>query len=185
MADSSFKGLLTSKVGGVPVAVIGVLGIGGLAWYLSKKSPASDSTPDPANGPASSGLDASTNPLPTISNTYINVTQPGGTATTPTSPSTGGTVPSHPIFRPPHDFPIGGKTPLPVKTGGSPPKQTSKTYVVKSGDNLTKIAKSLGIPLAALESANKSIITSTAKKHGYTTNFYHWIFPGEKLVVPA
>lgn len=200
MADeSSMKGILTSKVGGVPVILIGVVGVGGLAWYLSHKSSGSNSTDstDAANGIASSGLDASTNPYPTISNTYINVPQPGGTATTPTSPSTGSGTPSSPPievrptpFQPTPVGPVRGKLSPPhvgnpVKPITAPLKHTSKTYVVKAGDNLTKIAKANGVSLSALENANKGVITSTAKTHGIKSSFDNFIYRGEKLVIPA
>lgn len=203
MMPNDIKGILTSKIGGVPVILIGVVGVGGLAWYLSHKSSGTDSTDNTdANGIASSGLDASTNPYPTISNTYINVPQPGGTATTPTSPSTGNTTPPSPIvnplpYRPPglRLPPVlrtlgGGSSSSPPKTGITPikhvaAKQTSKTYVVQSGDNLTKIAKAEGISLSALEKANAGVIKSTAQKHGIRSEFNNFIYKGEKLVIPA
>lgn len=182
----SIKGILTGKVGGVPVVLIAVAGIGGLAWYLSRK-PSTDSTDetDAANGPASTGLDFAQNQLPTISNTYINVPQPPGTATTPTSPSTGTTTP-------PASNPVVNPKPLPVGTTpgtktGTPPKQTSKTYVVKAGDNLTKIAKAEGVSLSALENANKTTIARAANSHGIYgwDKVYNYIYKGEKLVIPS
>jgi len=55
---------------------------------------------------------------------------------------------------------------------GTPPS-TGITYTVKAGDTLSGIAKSLGVTVEALYSANKSKLKSP-----------HEIFPGQELAVP-
>lgn len=68
-------------------------------------------------------------------------------------------------------------------------KSPAKTYTVKSGDCLWNIAKKqLGNANRWKEiyNLNKSIIESTAKKHGYkSSSTGHWIFPGTKLTLPS
>ena len=63
------------------------------------------------------------------------------------------------------------------------------SYTVKSGDNLWKIARKFyggsGSTWTKIYSANKSVIESTAKKHGYANSDNgHWIFPGTVFVIP-
>lgn len=63
------------------------------------------------------------------------------------------------------------------------------SYPVKSGDNLWKIARKFyggsGTTWTKIYSANKSVIESTAKKHGFANSDNgHWIFPGTVLVIP-
>lgn len=68
-------------------------------------------------------------------------------------------------------------------------KSPAKTYTVKSGDCLWNIAKKqLGNANRWKEiyNLNKSVIESTAKKHGYKSSSNgHWIFPGTKLTLPS
>lgn len=65
----------------------------------------------------------------------------------------------------------------------------TQSYVVKSGDCLWNIAKKFygdGAKWKKIYEANKSVIESTAKKHGYKSSSNgHWIFPGTKLTIPA
>lgn len=62
-------------------------------------------------------------------------------------------------------------------------------YTVKSGDCLWLIAKKFygdGNKWKKIYNANKSVIESTAKKHGYESSSNgHWIFPKTKLTIPA
>lgn len=46
-------------------------------------------------------------------------------------------------------------------------------YVVKSGDNMTHIARNNGVSLPALEAANKDVVKNPDR-----------IFPGQQLVIP-
>ncbi len=46
-------------------------------------------------------------------------------------------------------------------------------YVVKSGDNMTHIARDSGVSLEAFEEANKDVVKNPNR-----------IFPGQKLVIP-
>lgn len=78
----------------------------------------------------------------------------------------------------------------PVTRPPSKPKQ--KTYVVKDGDCLWNIAKKFygsGSKESKIYNANKSVIESAARKHGFTSSSNKgvpgwWIFPGTKLVIP-
>ena len=75
-------------------------------------------------------------------------------------------------------------------TRGTDNKSTkAQSYTVKSGDCLWNIAKKFygdGSTWKKIYNANKSVIESTAKKHGYKSSSNgHWIFPGTKLTIPA
>lgn len=67
--------------------------------------------------------------------------------------------------------------------------KNSTTYTVKSGDSLWLIAKMKygdGNQWKKIYNANKSIIESAAKNHGYKSSSNgHWIFVGTKLTIPA
>lgn len=83
-----------------------------------------------------------------------------------------------------------------TSTQESEPKRQSdsnegtKTYTIKSGDTLWKIAAMPihygdGTKWQDIYKANKDIIESTAKKYGYSSsNNGWWIFPGVKLTIP-
>ena len=64
----------------------------------------------------------------------------------------------------------------------------SKTYTVKSGDTLWDIAEAQygnGAKSTAIYNANKSIIESTAKKHGKSSSQNgKWIYPPTVLTLP-
>lgn len=174
------------KVGVIRVWIIVVILIAAGIWYFKRKSASSDSSGDStdASGNDSSNLDTGTlqQALPyqgSTSVTIINPTTPP-TSTTPTTGSTGTTGTGTSTT----GTTTGGTT----GTGGTTPPPTKKksiSYVVKSGDTLTKIASKEHVSLSSLEQQNKTVIESTAKKHGHNTNFDNWIFPGEKLVIPA
>jgi len=66
--------------------------------------------------------------------------------------------------------PTATKTPVPTKTPTPTPKPSSKSYVVVSGDTLSKIAGKFGVSVTALKAANK--LTSDTIKLG------------QKLVIP-
>lgn len=65
---------------------------------------------------------------------------------------------------------------------------SNSTYVVKKGDCLWNIAKKYygnGSKYTKIYNANKSVIESTAKKHGKKSSSNgHWIYPGTKLTIP-
>lgn len=66
---------------------------------------------------------------------------------------------------------------------------TAKTYTVKSGDCLWKIAKNEygnGSKYTVIYNANKSAIEADAKKHGKSSSSNgHWIWPGLVLTIPS
>lgn len=66
---------------------------------------------------------------------------------------------------------------------------TNKTYTITSGDCLWKISKKFygtGNKWETIYNANKSIIESTAKKHGKKSSSNGWwIYPGTKLTIPV
>lgn len=69
-----------------------------------------------------------------------------------------------------------------------PPAGHYHNYTVRSGDTLWAIAaRFYGNPLKwpTLYALNKAVIDRTARAHGFTSNFAHWIFPGEVLKVPG
>lgn len=89
-----------------------------------------------------------------------------------------------------------GTTTPPPSTSTSPSTRptdnksdNSQTYTVKSGDCLWNIAKKFygnGAKYTVIYNANKSEIEATAKKRGLKSSSNgHWIFPGQKLVIPA
>lgn len=65
---------------------------------------------------------------------------------------------------------------------------SGKKYTVKKGDTLWGIAKKYygsGSKWSKIYSKNKSVIESTAKKHGKRSSSNgHWIYPGTKLTIP-
>lgn len=66
---------------------------------------------------------------------------------------------------------------------------SSRTHTVKSGDTLWGISGKYlgkGSRYKEIYNLNKSIIESTAKRHGFkSSSGGHWIFPGTKLKIPA
>lgn len=71
-------------------------------------------------------------------------------------------------------------------SGGS--SSSGRTHKVRSGDTLWGISQKYykaGSKYMTIYNANKSIIESTAKKHGYkSSKSGHWIFPGTVLTIP-
>lgn len=70
----------------------------------------------------------------------------------------------------------------------STPSTTTKTYTIVSGDRLWNLAQKdygSGAQYTKIYNANKSIIESTAKRHGHkSSNNGYWIFPGTVLTIP-
>lgn len=69
------------------------------------------------------------------------------------------------------------------------PSPSPKTYKVKSGDNLWKIATNLlkkGTRWREIYNLNKDLIEKTAKKHGKKSSDQgHWIYSGTVLKIPT
>ena len=80
------------------------------------------------------------------------------------------------------------QTSKPKNKAKSATKSTTTTYTIKKGDTLWGIAsKELGKGTRWKEiyTLNKSVIESTAKKHGKkSSDGGHWIYPGCKLKLP-
>lgn len=97
------------------------------------------------------------------------------------SPPKGGGPPTQPPMPPP---------PPPVKVS-PPPVAAGKTYTVKSGDTMSAIAQKAGLGGGEAGAdklyyydGNAQVIRTEAQKHGKTTDFVHWIYPGEVLHLP-
>lgn len=75
-----------------------------------------------------------------------------------------------------------------AKTSTKRPAKTLKTYTIKSGDTLWKIASKYlgkGIRWREIYKLNKTVIEKAAKKHGRkSSNNGHWIYPKTKLKLP-
>lgn len=182
---TTLKGKLFGKI---PVWLVLVFVVGGAVYVINKRSKAA--TQDTTGGDlaqAGSALDTGdlANGLPTTQN-YVFVNVPGETTPAPSTTPTGG-VPLPPNHNPGPLPPTGPGPRNPV-----PGKTNSITYKVQGGDTLygisAKESKALGhkVTESAIYTANKSVIESTAKAHGYkSSDNGHWIFPGEKLVIPA
>lgn len=82
---------------------------------------------------------------------------------------------------------VGKNTSL-AQTTKRPTSTNSRTYTVKSGDCLWKIAQKYygnGSKWTNIYNANKSTIESAAKKHGKkSSDNGHWIYPGTVLTIP-
>lgn len=64
-----------------------------------------------------------------------------------------------------------------------PPEPTHIYYIVKKGDNLSKIANLYKTTWRDLYNKNKTLIDSQAKKHGVKSNFFNHIYIGQKLLI--
>ena len=83
---------------------------------------------------------------------------------------------------------VGKNTSLAQTTKRPASNTNSRTYTVKSGDCLWKIAQKYygnGSKWTNIYNANKSTIESAAKKHGKkSSDNGHWIYPGTVLTIP-
>lgn len=157
------KEFFTRRIGPAPVWLYFVIFVIGLVILLRwrQSHAASSVNSDAASSP--NLTDAVPLTVPYVSDIFVNVQQPGA----PGPPGPAG--------------PTG-----PVGTPAPPPRSTSITYKVVSGDTLSKIANRYHTTAAAIYAANKSLIEATARQHGFTSSGGgHWIFPSEKLVIPA
>lgn len=79
------------------------------------------------------------------------------------------------------------KKPATSTTQTTRPAAKSTSYTIKKGDTLWAIAKRFygaGSKWPTIYNANKSIIESTAKKHGKKSSSNgHWIYPGTKITI--
>lgn len=86
----------------------------------------------------------------------------------------------------PGSTPAPAPAPAPTPTPTSPgPVSQPTTYSVVSGDTLSGIASRFGTTWQNLYDMNRNIIDNAAHQHGFYSNEYNWIFPGEQLVVPS
>lgn len=167
------KELLTRRLGPAPVwgwALVGIIALAILLrWRANKNSASAGNVNDATNLTDQPGL-----LIPYTSDVFVNVQQPGAPG------ATGATGPAGPAGPPGPTGPMG-----PPAANNPPPRTTSITYKVVSGDVLERIAKKYGVSTSALYNANKSTIEATARQHGFSSSGNgHWIFPGEKLVIP-
>jgi hypothetical protein len=127
--------------------------------------------------------------------TYINISQPAGSSGTGTTGTT--TTGTTGIRSGTPASPAGGTVatpPMPPKTTtGSTPASNVKSYTVKSGDTMEGIAsKQFGLPATEAGAdtlynydGNAATVRTNAQKHGITSDFVHWIYPGEQLKYPV
>lgn len=77
---------------------------------------------------------------------------------------------------------------IPDEVDGAEEQTEEDVYIVVSGDTLWGIAKKFygsGIKHTVIYNANQESIEETAKKHGKrSSDNGHWIWPGQKLVIP-
>jgi len=171
--------VLTRKIGPAPTWVYGLIGVLGLAWWIKRRQATTKPPEDNANDNITQGgaLDAFSMayPMPYSSDIFVNVQNP--------PPSVPVTInnPTPVAVTPP-------SVPAPVATPAPPPKVSSVTYTVQKGDTLWGIAQRFfgsGTQYGTIYNANKSLIEAVARQHGYSSSGSgHWIWPGEKLVIP-
>ena len=85
-----------------------------------------------------------------------------------------------------------GKTqplkPVAVKTTYNNCSNPPHYHTVVSGDTLWDLAQHYygdGSLYHVIYEPNKDLIDKKALEHGFTTDYPHWIFPGEKLIIPG
>lgn len=178
-------GTLRGKVMGVPVWLLVVVLAGLGYWWVKKRNAANQPAQDSTDTTTSAGvfdMAPLAQPMPTQDIFYINV--PGQTTTGVTTGGSAGGAPGGSTNPP-------GGSPAPGGTPGSPtppPKQSSITYTVQRGDTLSAIANKYKVPggWPKLYQLDKSVIDATARQHGYTGDkSYNYIYPGERLAIPA
>lgn len=186
MADEmDLKGILTRKVGPAPVWVYAGLLILIGAWWIARRKKAQQSTQSQDSGTTSGGvLDAFAlaYPMPYQSDTFVTVQNP------PPSVPVQVTIPERPFLPSPTPAPVPAPAPSPIPAPAPPPAATNLSYVVQRGDTLWSIATRFlgsGSRYSAIYQANKSMIEAVAHQHGFASSQGgHWIWPGEKLVIP-
>lgn len=121
-----------------------------------------------------------------------NIANSGNTTTTTSATSTTKTVQPPAIVGPPTRPP--GPQPIPAPTN----KRLiwDQGYSVSSGQTLSLIAsivtrncRAQGMPTTMtvtwgdIYSQNQATVTSQAQAHGFKSDYWNWIFPGERLTV--
>ena len=142
--------VLTHKLGPLPtwvwIAVIG-LGIVAWSWWKSKSADAASSASTASSStPADQVPQFVNQTYTTVTPPTVNVTTPAAPATTPVTPPPGATAPT--------PTPVKTTAPKPVAPKPAQPPIFNKTYIVKKGETLNSIAKSLGISRVDLAHAN-------------------------------
>ena len=163
------------------IAVLIVLIGGGVfilyTLFLRPKQPATDTstTTDEA---------APKTPSFATSQYFINYTQLADSQNTTTTTTT---TTNSGQFDNITNNPIGPELPTQLQTNPTPGGPSYRTYTVRSGDTLSKIASSNGMSLSALYNLNKATVDSWAQRYGYpvSSDPRDNIFPGEPLLIPA
>lgn len=176
--------LLTTKWFHLPVWLWAIIGLGvawGIAKWRASKATAATSSADPGTATVGANSSESQDTAPE----FIIENNMPATVGTPSAPVTTPTAPAAPVVTPPTTKPtppvVAKPTPAPVTTKPKPPIK----YVVKSGDNLTTIAKKYGTTAAALFTYNTTpgvrpaATIATLKKRGPSL-----LYSGETILIP-
>jgi LysM repeat protein len=198
------------KILGLPswswILIAGV-GAGALYFVWKRKSSASASAASNAPSTAATAGTSQTNDQPSglATDQYESLlallrdmqSQEGNETETEPPPLHGGNPPGKggppiPVGGPPTPTPKPTPKPAPPPAPKpAPPPASNKTYTVKSGDTLWAIAPKVGLGSgqAGVDKlynydGNAQTIRAEAEKHGFHSDFQHWIFPGEVLHLP-
>lgn len=188
LAQGPGGGGLQGTTMGVPNYVwllgISLVAVVGIVWWRSRHSSSNGGSGISATNP-NSPVDASTAGLATDQYesllALLNSIQGQPSTPGPTGPTGPAGPPGEPGSTP---APAPAPAPTPTPTSPAPVSQP-QTYPVVSGDTLSGIASRFGTTWQNLYDLNRNIIDNTAHQHGFYSNEYNWIFPGERLVVPS
>lgn len=171
---------LTRRVGPFPVWLWFLVAVlAGAAFIVWRRNRSSNNQANSTTTDSSALTQASAEMYPTSTDIFVNVPQPAQ------QPYNTGINPNGQPAPPP-----GSQPPIVVPGDPSnpqaPPRTSSITYAVRSGDTLYGIARRFGVAENNLYSVNSSTIEAVAKQHGYSSSDNgHWIFPGESLLIPV
>lgn len=193
VADIRRGELKSSSLALVLIVAVGALGIYSL-FLKRKKSTANTDTV--ANTDATTGDQTPTQFLQELITVQVQEVPAPTPAPVPTPPPA--TIPpivvNPPVTHPPAPTPTPAPVPTPAPAPVPAPAPTpapQRVHVVQSGETLSGIASKEHVAggWPAIYALNKSVIDSTARAHGdqpYGNEGYaHWIFPGERLALPA
>lgn len=196
----SLPAALTRHVGPLPVGAWLAAAAAGL--YISRHrvagTPGTPATPatDATSGDA---IDPSPDNAPLILSPVFYLPGGSGSSSSPVDPPAD-VPPATNVPTPPAPSPTSVTNPTsstsstahtahattPAKTSTKKKAPTGSRYVVRPGDTLSKIGARKGVDWQAIYSANRDVIESTAKRHGFSSSDGgHWIFPGELLRIPS